>query len=409
MQAHFKPLPTTNAPTRQGARPGFTLVELLVVIAIIAVLLGILLPTIGGVRVAARKTSTQSLMRNIRVAIDAFQADNGRLPGYFSAWEMGQESNGGASPRGFTAMENAILELTLPGDIKAVNDPELAAPSDSNFIIDVGPFDDNNLNVRVDALAFGAATDSYLSIGGEHFRAIEGQISTPGEEFEGDRIVNGKVVGVPDIIDYFGQPIMMWSRDTSAALPPAELVTASASDHVFASIYNDDSPPPDGRIASFYWASNAGYLLAGDPNFSSAMAGLTNEFDLGLGEDRIPQSQISMLGGALRTEQPIWVANSLMAILGAPAFPTETQITSGPGGGGPLPLPAAPRGNVVLHSAGPDKVFFGRFAETTSNQSENAVGYRPREDAKAAGANMPSEPGLITVDRFDDLLEATGG
>ena len=111
--------------------------------------------SIGGVRIAARRTSTQSLMRNVRVAIDAFQADNGRLPGYFSPVEMGSAENGSGNYRGFTAMENAILELALPGDIERSNDSALELPADDNFNVDVGPFDELDFTVRIDTSAFG--------------------------------------------------------------------------------------------------------------------------------------------------------------------------------------------------------------------------------------------------------------
>ena len=54
---------------------GFTLVELLVVIAIIALLIGILVPTIAGVRRAAKKTACQAMVQVLTTGLETFKGD----------------------------------------------------------------------------------------------------------------------------------------------------------------------------------------------------------------------------------------------------------------------------------------------------------------------------------------------
>ena len=71
--------PSTHNPNRRRA---FTLVELLVVIGIIAVLVSILLPTLGRAREQARMTKCLSNLRQIGLAMTMYTNEN---RGYFPA------------------------------------------------------------------------------------------------------------------------------------------------------------------------------------------------------------------------------------------------------------------------------------------------------------------------------------
>jgi len=67
-------------PDRHPRRPGMTLVELLVVIAIVALLIGLLLPAVQGVRETGRRTQCGNQMRQIGFAILAHEQSHRTLP-----------------------------------------------------------------------------------------------------------------------------------------------------------------------------------------------------------------------------------------------------------------------------------------------------------------------------------------
>ncbi|AQQ71083.1 type II secretion system protein G [Limihaloglobus sulfuriphilus] len=103
----------------------FTLIELLVVIAVIALLMGILLPTLGRAKIIARRTICQSNLKQISLAFEMYCHDNNStyiaaddpVSGGVWLW-MGRGFRGWIKPYLDNSSGNTAV-LSCPGDITA--------------------------------------------------------------------------------------------------------------------------------------------------------------------------------------------------------------------------------------------------------------------------------------------------
>ncbi len=364
-------------PSRSTGR-AFTLIELLVVIIIIAIVVSIVLPALGGARIAARGAGTQSLQKEILAAASQFENSERRAPGYFTVREMGAREN--ADTRGMSEMENIMLDLA--GGI--------VATAGANTV-KAGPLAAKE--IFVDPTLIGAQTTSnkaYFAPPAKYFVAQEsgGGLN---KQFgvSGHTAPEGQLQ-LPDIIDAFGQPLLAWRRDDTALREVTQL-----------SDFARDDSGNENEVARFYWATNAAFLK------SNSLG------RLGKDQTDTASGSYSLLGGGVAAGDRV---QSLAGALGSPAYPYRdpadppTEVPT---------LPAAERGPMILQSAGADGFYFGskdRGAKQfgpplTTGIIHYSVSFVPPGQTLPGGAYKDKEGRDTTIDvleKFDDMI-STGG
>lgn len=332
--------PTTAKPRRTGRR-AFTLIELLVVIAIIVLVISIIIPALGGARDVARKTSTKSLMTQLSTSIGEFRNDHdGAMPGLFTPAEIGDANN---AAFGLTAMENVMLDLYGEEAIGNGTDTITLDPTASGTGIDVG----------LDLL--GAGDHIHFAPPATSLVAQENQLGTIDKR-------------LPDLVDAFGNPIIIWVEDPGAPSTPLDV---------------DDVAQIDSgtQRSRFYWNSNAAFL-------NVPVLGKT-------GAQQFANSMISTgpNGGDLQ--------EAIAAITGDPASPTPVGFDVN------SVLPAKSRGSYVIQSAGSDGIFFSKNERGGKSLPMDELKYA-WNFFKADGTRITDEADNTTsediISGFNDLI-----
>jgi prepilin-type N-terminal cleavage/methylation domain-containing protein len=361
-----------NIKQGSGRARGFSLIELMVVIGIIALIVAIVVPALGHAKDSAKKEETRNLCQNVMQACITFQQSEGRLPGYFSAKAMGSAAN---ATRGFSAMQNAMLELTGV----ALRDTGNPAAGE----VKVGPTTTDT--VILDPHLMGAATPSgkaYFTPPGKFFKPLD-RTTLP----TGGRVSYAWCDSNPttdaqtyfnEMIDSYGNPILLWAIDSATR---GEVLAPNIAQNNFAQITSANP-------ARFYWNSNASFLDDGD--------GTTGMYFYG----SVPPLQTT--NSLLKSNNDDLKRRALMALLGNPASPKAVTDAAG----APLPvdqiLPSAARGQVVVHSSGRDRTFLSKNDRGGKQTTGGALHYGTSVLPDASGKTQD------VISLFDDIIISGG-
>ena len=386
------------------ARRGFTLIELLVVIAIIALLIGILVPALGAARNAGKQAATDALLNDFISAAQRYGLDhNGSLPGYFSARELGSQDNATA---GLTGNENALLDLVggdgVIGLVSETNLSDFNLNASDVIIVGYGPGDDQKVYVNPSLFGTGSTywdiDDKVLTSLGQE----EGDYQhSSGSDLNNKAFADGSSDpraqlpfggGMPEVVDSFGQPLLVWSQNEFGA---RDITTQSSYD-----AWRDRFVAADDTGVNqpwFYLNQNVGYLAA--TKLGGKLFDPTGNILIGYKNNMFDDES----------------ADAFMAVFGSPAFPAVADASAdgrvfNPGSlsGNDVEriVPLKPRGRFMVHSAGKDGMWLsnkGAGFKATALTADRTV-YGVTFQSQLNGGDTEKND---ILSRYDDRVVST--
>lgn len=377
-------------------RLAFTLIELLVVIAIIAVLMAILLPALNGARQAGMKSGTQNMMTAFTNASSAFSNDHGsQMPGYYSAAQMGHSDNLEA---GMSAMENAMIDL---GGSDVVlgrrGDTGVPSPDPEAGIIAIAPFDNTDDKALIINFNLIGTSGAYFAPDKKFFKEMEhliGQQSPRAEDNAGGQHL------MPDVVDAFGNPLLLWVKDESAR-GSIDTDAGNPNDvyRQFATLTSDDGHGEDSGPAWFYLASNQTFF---------------SEDADAVGDSGKNQYTFSSLSEIDPLNAPVSSKDRLRTLTTLLASPSYFGLESGE----TLETvdfeeiyPTRPRGRLIVQSGGIDGYYFGTndngWKANAHTESEYHLDFGNQYKLESGERIVDEDGKSTTVDiasEFDDIM-----
>ncbi len=320
------------------ARGGFTLVELLVVIGIIALLVGLLLPALAAVRLQGKVTQTRALMKNLGDAVDSFVLTHNRQPGALSERELSSDSNNYSMISG---TENALLELMGGLTPNGSDTFRIAGLTVYRDDIGLGP------------TIGGTKYDSYFKPNPRDLYYVNGQNGgSGGQEDVDNNLPQDGDVALPDLVDSFGAPIILWTNSGSKAKGLRDIY---------------------GRPAVVTFKSQAGNTNEAAPYYYSSFQSYTSA----------PKLMVGRNGGTpVNQRDRSYLAETAGGVGGGPTRELCQAIAAHP------TLDSTPRGGYVMISAGKDLIYFDK------EQVE-----KPQQDNRWSDLDLK---------RFDDIVQFGG-
>ncbi len=336
---------------------GFSMTELLVVIGIIAILAGILLVAMGGVRTRAKTMQTLSTMTEFANACEQFQIEHGQYPGVIPDTVLAAAL---AAPEpSISGTENALLHLmggyqvTTPFGIDGA-DASLAPAWTENEGAGIICADYGDWKICVDINRIGEGPVINGKPYAPYYTPTESAVGVARGQWSQEGTDNLKF---PDLLDAWGQPIV-YVRQARTVGP----------------LVGNSGAAPALPQPQFYYELFKPYV---------------NSIKLG----EMGKSQIDATDGSILTD----IGNSGDHLL------ISAQMLRHPAfGPKPDALNGTSRGGFVLLSAGPDGVYFSKADGPGAPKEGRRIGEDP---------SFPDfyDYGPDVFDDFDDVRVFGGG